>query len=49
MPTNHPHHAITETEGIDRERREAIADTRGALSGVFGPRYLQNLREDWPE
>lgn len=34
---------------IDRERRQAIADTRGALTGVFGAAYLKELREDWPE
>ncbi|MCB0951000.1 MAG: hypothetical protein KDB44_17350 [Mycobacterium sp.] len=32
-----------------QERRRAIADTGGALTGVFGANYLQELREDWPE
>lgn len=33
----------------DRERRQAIADTGGALTGVFGPQYPTELRGDWPE
>lgn len=33
----------------DHARRKAIADTGGALTGVFGPSYLQDLRQDWPE
>lgn len=33
----------------DHERRRAIADTGGALTGVFGAGYLDKLREDWPE
>ncbi len=31
------------------ERRQAVADTGGALTGVFGASYLEDLREDWPE
>ena len=89
MPTDHPRHAITETEDIsnalgmardawpelsdkpgallrklilvgrdtlahnqtaqDHERRRVIAETGGGLTGVFGPDYLAELREDWPE
>lgn len=33
----------------DRARRETIKSTGGALTGVFGPDYLEELREDWPE
>ncbi|MCV7194724.1 hypothetical protein [Mycolicibacterium brumae] len=33
----------------NRDRRDAIAETSGALSGVFGPGYLDDLRQDWPE
>ncbi|EHB56130.1 hypothetical protein MycrhDRAFT_3324 [Mycolicibacterium rhodesiae JS60] len=33
----------------DDERRKAVVDTGGALSGVFGATYLADLREDWPE
>lgn len=29
-------------------RREAIARTSGALSGLYGPGYLNELRRDWP-
>ncbi|HZV52622.1 MAG TPA: hypothetical protein VFD49_23030 [Candidatus Dormibacteraeota bacterium] len=37
----------------DRERRrtereEAIRRTNGALTGLYGPGYLRQLREDWP-
>lgn len=39
-------HNRTEEE---RERRQAISDTGGALTGAFGPDYLAELREDWPE
>ena len=86
MPTNHPRHAITETEeisdalGLARrawpdladkpgallrrlilegrntlahrtaeeqlQRRQAVAETGGAFTGVFGVEYLKELRED---
>lgn len=89
MPTNHPRHAITETEEISealglarrawpdlgdrpgallrrlilegrnmlahnttermRKRRQAIADTSGTFTGMFGADYLEDLREDWPQ
>ena len=29
-------------------RRQAINGTAGQLDGVFGPKYLRDLREDWP-
>jgi hypothetical protein len=29
-------------------RRQAINGTAGRLAGVFGPKYLHDLREDWP-
>jgi len=32
-----------------QERRSAIEDTAGALTGVFQPHELERLREDWPE
>ena len=32
-----------------QERLAAIERTAGALSGVFGPDALTELREDWPE
>lgn len=37
---------------IEREgaaRRAAVAETAGALSGVYEPDELERLREDWPE
>ena len=30
-------------------RRDAVARTSGALTGVYGPDYLSALREDWLE
>lgn len=38
-------------EAIEREgaaRRAAVAETAGALSGVYEPGELARLREDWP-
>ncbi|OBF48770.1 hypothetical protein [Mycolicibacterium monacense] len=32
-----------------RARQEAIDETGGALTGVFGASHLHKLREDWPE
>jgi sulfite reductase beta subunit-like hemoprotein len=31
------------------ERRAAVAETAGVLSGVYAPDELERLREDWPE
>ena len=45
MPATPPSHVATE----DDERRQAIVETAGALTGVFGLGYLEELREDWPE
>lgn len=39
-------------EAIEREgaaRQAAVAETAGALSGVYEPGELERLREDWPE
>ena len=44
--------AETGHEAIEREgaaRRAAVAETAGALSGVYEPGELERLREDWPE
>lgn len=30
-------------------RRDALRRTSALLSGAYGPRYLEELREDWPE
>jgi hypothetical protein len=35
-------------EGADTERRAAVDETAGALSGVYEPGELERLREDWP-
>lgn len=29
-------------------RRAAIRESSGALSGAYGPGYLNDLRDDWP-
>jgi AbrB family looped-hinge helix DNA binding protein len=29
------------------DRRQAIAKTAGALTGVYGPGYLEKLRDEW--
>lgn len=39
-------------EAIDEagaERRRAVEETAGLLSGVYKPGDLERLREDWPE
>lgn len=43
------HHAVVgEKDRRARERRDAVARTSGALTGMYGPGYLSTLREDWP-
>lgn len=44
------HHAVQKTRDARRRRRlEAIRNYSGSLAGVYGPDYLERLREDWPE
>jgi hypothetical protein len=31
------------------DQRRAIKDTAGALTGVYPPGYLEELRADWPD
>lgn len=31
------------------DRRAAVEQTSGALTGTYGPDYLSRLREDWPQ
>ena len=33
----------------EQVRLRAVEATSGAFAGVFGPEYLTELREDWPE
>ncbi|MBY6388513.1 hypothetical protein HG717_32030 [Rhodococcus erythropolis] len=41
--------AAVEAREARRDRRlAAIAELGGSLSGVYGPDYLSDLREDWP-
>jgi len=35
--------------GTVQSRRHAIERTSGALAGVYGPGYLKEMRQDWPE
>ena len=39
---------IGQQERSLRQRRDAVARTSGALTGVYGEGYLSELREDWP-
>ena len=34
--------------GVAANRRAAVMETAGALSGVYEPDELERLREDWP-
>jgi len=34
--------------GATAERRAAVVETAGVLSGVYEPEELKRLREDWP-
>lgn len=44
------HHAVAaQREDEVSRRREALAETSGCLTGMFGPGYLEELRRDWPE
>lgn len=38
----------TDEKKATARRREAIARTSGALTGMYGPGYLDRLRRDWP-
>jgi len=43
------HRAVVgQQESVLRDRRNAVARTSGALTGVYGEGYLNELREDWP-
>ena len=44
------HRAVTgqRQRGL-RAHRDAIAATSGALTGMYGPGYLDELRAEWPE
>lgn len=39
---------ISEREHHAAARRDAVTSTAGALTGVYGPNYLEELRRDWP-
>lgn len=43
------HRAVVDQQaGVVRERRAAVARTSGALTGLYGEGYLDDLRKDWP-
>ena len=43
------HRALCETTQREiAQRKAAVARTSGALTGVYGPNYLDDLRRDWP-
>ena len=35
-------------ENVVRGRRDAVTRTSGALTGLYGDGYLDELRRDWP-
>lgn len=39
---------VGQQQTVVLERREAVARTSGALTGLYGESYLSELREDWP-
>jgi hypothetical protein len=42
--------ALGETAGkVAAERRETLRRTSGLLTGVYGPGYLEELRQEWPD
>jgi hypothetical protein len=40
---------IADSQQKRMQRLAAIQSTSGSLSGAYGPGYLEQLREDWPE
>lgn len=50
MSTSRDHRVSPETEQAEASasRFAAIDATRGALPGVYGEHYLEELREEWP-
>lgn len=40
--------AVGAREQRASEQREAVARTRGAMTGSYGEDFLADLREDWP-
>lgn len=43
------HRAVIQSDEAElTARREAVARSRGALTGAYGEGYLRQLREEWP-
>ncbi len=42
--------AAVERQGAERmeRRRKALQRLKGSFTGVYGPGYLERIREDWP-
>ncbi|MGH4022849.1 MAG: hypothetical protein ACRDT0_27160 [Pseudonocardiaceae bacterium] len=38
---------VGQRESLVRDRRDGVARTSGALTGIYGEDYLNRLREDW--
>jgi hypothetical protein len=38
-----------EHEDARQDRVKIVVGTSGALTGAYGPDYLVQLREDWPD
>lgn len=52
MTTQRPDDPPKEQEDLpvsEGDRRKAIEDTAGVLTGVYSPGYLEQLRADWPD
>ena len=44
------HRAVrAETDSETQRRQKVIERSEGAFTGMYGPNYLEELREDWPE
>lgn len=39
---------VDQQASVVRERRAAVTRTSGALTGLYGEGYLDELRKDWP-
>jgi hypothetical protein len=39
---------VNKRSTTDEARRNAVDATAGGLANVFGPNYLDELRDDWP-
>jgi hypothetical protein len=40
---------VAQQSGAARKRLAALGRVSGSFTGAFGPGYLEDLRQDWPE